>query len=134
MQQNTSSSEACYNIVNRIVYPRVLHTEAHPTAADKREFRLIQRELYNTYDRSNFIEDFSADKMPHKIPTKTEVTDERAIVIVDAGTGKCTTISEASHIIRNLTDKIDILRLYVKPELREQVQESIKTIYKEIQQ
>ena len=70
--------------------------------------------------------------MPHKIPIKTEITDERAIVIVDNSTGKCTTISENSHIIRNLTDKIDILRLYVKPELKANVITYIKEIYKEI--
>ena len=134
MQKNAETHEACHNIVNRIVYPRVLHTNAHPCAADKREFRLIQRELYGKFGESSFIEDFSADKMPHKIPTKTEISDEHAIVIIDGSTGKCSTISESSHIIQSLTDKIDILRLYVKPELKENVQEAIKFIYKDIQQ
>ena len=133
MQINAATSEACYNIINRIVYPRVLHTKTHPSSADKREFRLIQRELYSKYNANNFIEDFSADKMPHKIPTKTEVSDERAIVIVDDSSGKCSTISENSHIIESLTDKIDILRLYVKPDLKEDVTNSIKEIYEEIQ-
>lgn len=133
MKQQTGTDKACYNIINRIVYPRVLHTNAHPSAADKREFRLIQRELYNKFEKNSFIEDFSADKMPHKIPTKTEISDERAIVIVDSNTGKCSTISESSHIIQSLTDKIDIMRLYVKPELKDAVRESIQSIYKEIQ-
>ena len=133
MRQHADTHEACGNVVNRIVYPRVLHTNAHPSAADKREFRLIQRELYNKFGEDSFIEDFSADKMPHKIPTKTEVSDEHAIVIVDSSTGKCSTISESSHIIQSLTDKIDILRLYVKPELKDAVLESIKSIYKDIQ-
>lgn len=133
MQNNVEKSEACKNIVNRIVYPRVLHTKTHPKSADKLEFRLIQRELYHKYGSDNFIEDFSADKMPHKIPTKTEVSDERAIVIVDYSSGKCSTISENSHIIESLTDKIDILRLYVKPELKTDVLDSIKKIYKDIQ-
>ncbi len=115
------------------MYPRVLHTKTHPSSADKREFRLIQRELYSKYNAKYFIEDFSADKMPHKIPTKTEVSDERAIVIVDDSSGKCSTISENSHIIESLTDKIDILRLYVKPDLKEAVTNSIKEIYDEIQ-
>lgn len=133
MQTNADKSEACHNIVNRIVYPRVLHTKTHPGIADKREFFLIERELYNEYGSSNFIEDFSADKMPHKIPVKTEVSDERAIVIIDNDIGKCSTISENSHIIESLTDKIDIWRLYVKPELKKAVTDSIKKIYKEIQ-
>ena len=134
MHGKAEESEACYNIVNRIVYPRVFHTKTHPSQADKREYLLIKRELFAKFNADNFIEDFSADKMPHKIPVKTEVSDERAIVIVDASTGKCSTISENSHIIRNLTDKIDILRLYVKPELKEAVLEAIKSIYKDIQQ
>ena len=71
--------------------------------------------------------------MPHKIPTKTEVSDERAIVIVDHNTGKCSTISEASHIIQSLTDKIDILRLYVKPEMKQDVLAEIKQTYADIQ-
>lgn len=134
IQQKAAESEACYNIVNRVVYPRVLHTKTHPSNADKREFRLIQRELYNKFDSICFIEDVSADKMPHKIPTKTEISDERAIVIIDNSSGKCSTISENSHIIESLTDKIDILRLYVKPELKTVVLSSIQEIYKEIQQ
>lgn len=132
LQQWADRDEACYNIVNRVVYPRVLHTKTHPLKADKREFDLIKRDLYREYSEENFIEDYSADKMPHKIPTKTEVTDERAIIIIDNSTGKCTTISENSHIISNLTDKIDILRLYVKPVLKDEVQNYIKKIYEEI--
>lgn len=132
MQKNASNDESCKNIVNRIVYPRVLHTNTHPEGGDRREFKLMEGRLYEKYGKENFIEDCSAGKMPHKIPIKTEITDERAIVIVDNSTGKCTTISENSHIIRNLTDKIDILRLYVKPELKANVITYIKEIYKEI--
>lgn len=134
MQQHVTSSEPCKNIVERIVYPNVLHTDAHPGASGKREFQLIKRELFSKFGEECFIEDCSADKMPHKIPIKTEVTDERAIVIVDNSTGKCSTISESSHIIQCLTDKIDILRLYVKPEMREQVSSEIRRTYEEIQQ
>lgn len=133
MREYSSAHEACNNIVNRIVYPRVLHSNVHPYAADKREFRLIQRELYAKYGEDSFIEDFSADKMPHKIPTKTEISDEHAIVIIDGSTGKRSTISESSHIIQSLTDKIDIMRLYVKPDLKDDVLESIRSIYESIQ-
>ena len=134
MQEKSSTSESCRNIVERIVYPRVLHTDAHPGEQGKREFHLIKREIYKNFNKDDFIEDFSADKMPHKVPIKTEVTDERAIVIVDKNTGKCSTISESSHIMKSLSDKIDILRLYVKPELKEEVAAAIRTIYEEIQQ
>lgn len=133
MRKHMNSNEACGNIVNRIIYPSVLHTNVHPSAADRREFQLIRRELYKEFEEENFIEDFSADKMPHKIPIKTEISDERAIIIIDGSTGKHSTISESSHIIQSLTDKIYILRLYVKPELKDTVLDSIKSIYKDIQ-
>lgn len=133
LQQHAQSSEACYNIVNRVVYPRVLHTNVHPKSADKNEFRLMERELYDKIGKENFIKDSSAGKMPHKIPTKTEVSDERAIVIVDNSSGKCSTISENSHIIESLTDKIDIIRLYVKPEYKEAALNIIQTAYHDIQ-
>ena len=134
MRQQVDTNEACNNIINRIVYPCVLHTNVHPSAADKRLFKIIvERELYKEFKKDLFIEDFSADKMPHKIPMKTEISDEHAIVIVDSSTGKCSTISESSHIIQSLTDKIDIRRLYVKPELKDRVRTLIKSIYEDIQ-
>ncbi len=51
--------------------------------------------------------------MPHKIPIKTTVDDERAIIIVDETEGKISTISEESVIIKSLTDKINIQRIYL---------------------
>lgn len=132
LQTNKDAIEACNNIFCRRVYPRVLHTKTHPEEADKREFLLIERELYKIFGEENFIEDHSADKMPHKIPVKTEVTDEKAIIIVDNDSGKCTTISEESHIIKSLTDKIDIRRLYAKPEIGEAARKQTNKIYAEI--
>ena len=132
MHAHINDNEACYNIVHRIVYPRIYHTKPHPQPADKREFKIIRASLFKEFGEENFIEDFSAGKMPHKIPVKTEVTDERAIVIIDNSTGKCATISEQSHIISNLTDKIDILRLYSKPELKGSVSAFIHQFYDSI--
>lgn len=133
LQENTEKSVACNNIVNRIVYPRVLHTPVHPSDSAKREFRLIENQLYSKFGRENFIKDNSADKMPHKIPMRTEKSDEKAIVIVDSGMEKYSTISEMSHVIKSLTDKIDIVRLYVRPELKEIVLTEIREIYNNIQ-
>lgn len=131
MQEHSIKNEVCYNIVNRIVYPRVLHTDVHPTADGKSEFKIVKRLIYKEFGGENFIEDSSADKMPHKIPIKTEITDERAIVIVDNSTGKNTTISEKSNIIKSLTDKIDIWRIYTKPDLKSKVQNKIHQLYDE---
>jgi len=124
--------EECKCLVNRIVYTRVIETKTHPESGDKIEFRLVRRELYEKFKQENFIEDHSAAKMPHKIPMRTEVTDEKAIVIVNRSSGKITTISEESPIIKSLTDKIDIQRLYVRPALANSVTEEIRKIYSEI--
>lgn len=129
---NCETDEHCGNIVYRKVYSRILHTKTHPEAADKREFQLVAQQLYDKFGKENFIEDHSADKMPHKIPVKTEVDDEKAIMIVDPDTGKCTTISEESHIIRSLTDKIEIRRLYIKPDCTNDAKQVIQKIYESI--
>ena len=133
MKENIDADESCSYIINRIVYPCVCETKTHPKPGDKNEIKLIVRDLKKEYGEVNFLEDYSAGKMPHKIPIKSEITDEKAIVIIHKNTGKLTTISEESHIIQALTDKIDIQRLYVKPELCENVKCHIKKIYQDIQ-
>lgn len=40
---------------------------------------------------------------------------EKAIIIYDSSIERKTTISEESEIIRNLTEKIDIMRIYCHP-------------------
>ena len=124
LEQNSDNFEACKNICCRIVYPRVFHTT--PDGSNREVLDFFKDDLYDKFGKENFIEDRSAGKMPHKIPVKSELDDERAIVIVDTDMGKCTTISDESHIIKSLTDKIDIRRLYVKPELKENVRAFIR--------
>ena len=60
--------------------------------------------------------DKSAGKMPHKIPKRIEIDNEKAIIIYDRSTERKTTISEESEIIKSLTEKIDIMRIYCHPE------------------
>lgn len=116
MKSNRDKIEQCGNIIYRRVYPMVLESNTHPETGDKQMFNLMKNLLYDRIVKSYFIEDLSADKMPHKIPTKVEITHEKAIVIIDSAGGRQTTISDESKIISNLTDKIDIKRLYVHPE------------------
>lgn len=133
IKDNMKDSEACSNIINRNVYPCVYETKTHLNTGDKTETKLIVRDLKKEFNEKIFMEDYSAGKMPHKIPLKSEIGDERAIVIIHKNTGKLTTISEESHIIRTLTDKIDIQRVYVIPSYRNDVENFIKKIYQEIQ-
>jgi HD superfamily phosphohydrolase len=133
MHEKCEQIEECKNIVRRIVCPEVLCSPTHPQSSDKREFFLLANNLSAEFGGGEFfIEDHSADKMPHKIPTKTEVDDERAIVIVNDRNHKYTTISEESYIIKSLTDKIDIRRLYAHPTIADKAQRRVKASYDKI--
>ena len=128
LKEHESDNEACSNIVNRIVYPRVCYTKTHPGEADKREFRRNRRELEAAIGESYFFEDISAGKMPHKIPMRVEIDDEKAIIIYDKKLNRRTTISEESEIIKCLTEKIDIMSLYCHPSKSDEAYDIMKRI------
>lgn len=115
LKDNADHDNACRNIIDRYVYPRVFHTKVHPLESDIREFNRNLKELLRTVGEENLILDKSAGKMPHKIPKRIELDSEKAIIIYDSSIERKTTISEESEIIRKLTEKIDIMRIYCHP-------------------
>lgn len=116
LKEHANEDEACRNIVNRYVYPRVFHTKIHPSDSDIREFKRNLKELKKELGEDHLIVDKSADKMPHKIPKRIEIDNEKAIIIYEKAIERKTTISEESEIIRNLTEKINIMRIYCHPD------------------
>lgn len=118
----------CQRIIQRSVFPTILETKPHPQIGDKRYFESLKRQLINKFGAEYFIEDYSADKMPHKIPMKVDIENEKAILIINKKTDQLSTISDESHIISNLTEKINIERLYVCEEKREEAFKFLKTI------
>lgn len=116
LKEHAPHNEACKNIIERRVYRRVFHTKAHPLDSDIREFNRNYKELIKAVGEDNLITDKSAGKMPHKIPKRIEIDNEKAIIIYDSSIKRKTTISEESEIIRNLTEKIDIMRIYCHPD------------------
>lgn len=110
----------CRRIVQRSVFPVVLESIPHPQRGDKRYFESQKKLLCNKFGEKSFIEDYSADKMPHKIPMKVDIEDEKAIPIINKKLNQVSTISGESYIISNLTEKINIERLYVAEEIREE--------------
>lgn len=120
IKSNKESDINCNLIFNRIVYSTVCESVPHPQKADKNLFNLGKNLIYDKFGKDCFIEDYSAGKMPHKIPLKVDVEDERAIVIVsDTDINNVSTISDESYIISNLTEKINIERLYVRNDLKD---------------
>lgn len=126
LKEKAGEIEECGNIIMRRIYKCVFQTKAHPQEADIREFKQIYNQLkkLRTNDRiinaeENLIKDESADKQPHKIPRKTRIEDEKAIIIFDSDTMHTRTISEESEIIKSLTEKIDVRRVYCSPDFEE---------------
>ncbi|HAS91244.1 MAG TPA: phosphohydrolase [Clostridiales bacterium] len=118
--------EYCYNIINRVVYSCILETIPHPQPGDKKHFEIRKKLLFDEFGKHNFIEDYSADKMPHKIPKKVEIEDEKAIIIIDKKQSSISTISDESYIIGKLSEKINIERVYVSGQIKEEAFEFIK--------
>lgn len=116
LKEHSLTSEACRNLVERHVYSRVFRTKTHPTESDIREFNRNYKALCEKVGNENLIVDKLAGKMPHKIPKRIEIDNEKAIIIYDRSTERKTTISEESEIIKSLTEKIDIMRIYCHPE------------------
>ncbi len=131
LKENVNNNEACYNIINRFIYPRVDCSKTHPSESDKKLFRRNKKDLFEKIGEEFFIEDISADKMPHKIPVRVEIDDEKAIIIYDFQTDKRSTISEESEIIKILTEKIDIMSLYCHPSKRAEALEVMRKINEE---
>ncbi|MCM1325852.1 MAG: HD domain-containing protein [Bacteroidales bacterium] len=128
LKENTAKNVACKNIIERYVYPRVFRTKVHPLESDIREFRRNVRELNREVGEDNLLIDKSAEKMPHKIPKRIEPDNEKAIIIYDKDTERKTTISEESEIIRNLTEKMDIMRIYCHPDKAAEARELMKSV------
>ena len=129
LKQKATENEECYNIVNRIVYPRVYSTKVHPKESDLREFKRNYQQLKEVVGEENLIVDSSADKMPHKIPRRMELEDENAIIIYDSKIDKRTTITEESEIIKNLSEKIDIKTIYCKKDKSDEARKIMQSVY-----
>ena len=128
LKENYNHSIPCKYILDRYVYPRVFSTKTHPSDADKREFRRNRKDIENVIGKENMILDTSAGKMPHKIPSRVEINDEKAIIIYDKKIDRKTTISEESEIINSLTVKIDIMSIYCSPDKAREAIELMKAV------
>ncbi len=128
MKERFNDVVDCKRIIQRLVFPAILETKPHPQSGDKRYFESQKKLLFKEFGAEFFIEDYSADKMPHKIPMKVDIENEKAIVIVNKKINQPSTISDESHIISNLTEKINIERLYVCEEKGKDAIEYLKSI------
>ncbi|MDR1664160.1 MAG: HD domain-containing protein [Clostridiales bacterium] len=105
-------------IIKRQRWVCVNHTKTHPNGDSLKYFRSIERRLKKKFGEEKFLVDRSADKIPHKlVPRKYEIDSEEIILIMNKKQNRFTTISDESQIISNLTDKINIQRIYAREDI-----------------
>ncbi|EGK60858.1 metal-dependent phosphohydrolase [Centipeda periodontii DSM 2778] len=128
-RKKMSKDEYCRYIVERYVYPCVYETSAHAVGDSLELYKGMKGLLHKDFEKNLFIEDTSADKMPHKIPVQSSIEDEKAVVLLNKRMGKRVSISDESHIIRALANKIGIRRLYAHPDIAEQARTVVRNWY-----
>lgn len=114
----SKNDDTAKRIIERRPWTCLYSTKPHPEGDGLSFFNGIKKSLIKAFGMDNFDKHFlidtSADKLPHKIiPRKHYLDDEENIAIVNDRTGKYSTISDESHIINNLTERINIQRIYV---------------------
>lgn len=94
-----------------------------------RTYDNLKKRLYKKFGEKFFIEDESADKLPHKIPVRCEIEDEKAIISFNKRMKKRVSVSEESYIIRALATKIGIKRLYAHPKVARKAKKIVSDWY-----
>lgn len=128
-KKSVDGDENCKSIIGRCVFPCVLETPAHAEGEQLRTYANLKKQICRKFGDESFIEDSSADKMPHKIPVRSEVGDEKAVILLNRRMAKRVSISEESYIIRALATKIGVKRLYARPDIAEAARTIAKNWY-----
>ena len=97
MREKKNCVAECKNILERNVFSTVIDTKTHPQSGDIKYFYSQKQQITDKFGAQHFLHDDSADKMPHKIPRKVDIDNEKAIIIVKP-LDEISTISEESHI------------------------------------
>ena len=131
LKNSAENNENARGIIERRPWTCVYSTKVHPTGDGLRLFNSATRTIRDKFDRDlfnkHFVIDKSADKLPHKIiPRKYSLDDEDTIAIVNDESLKISTISEESQIINNLTEKINVQRIYADDAHADKAKEAVR--------
>lgn len=118
MKVKVNTNPSARRIIKRDLISMVNESPTHSDTNHKRIHKLILAEVRKKCGKEFIIED-SADKLPHKIPTRYEIDDEKAIPVVSSFSDVPVSLSEESGIIKNLTSPINIFRIYSHDEAYE---------------
>lgn len=130
IKDSQDKDEYANRLMNRRIMKCVYESPTHSEYNDRRIFNLIKNELEEKFGKDNFIYD-SADKLAHKIPLKHTIDNEQgipeqAIPIILGHTKTPGTISTESGVIKNMTEPINIWRIYAKEEIVAEAQNFVE--------
>jgi len=120
MMRKKEENDWARKILDRELEREAYRTPTHSADGDKQIFNLMLADLKNKFGEENLIVD-KASKLPHKIPSRVSIDDEKAILMLRRSSGLPDSISEASEIIKNITKSINIHCIYAKDEVYEEV-------------
>ncbi len=131
MREKVSTNEWANRIINRSLIRRVYESPTHSNKEEKQKYNLIKNEMIREFGEENILLD-SADKLPHKIPAKYEIDDEKAIPVIGEYPYYFSTLSDESEIIKKMTEPINILRIYAKEQILKDAEEFIQQKIKDM--
>ncbi len=129
--QNQERNQRAGNLCNRILSRLVYESPPHSTNDQRRQFNLILNLLKKKFPEVDFYTD-GADKLPHKLPSRYNVDDEKAIVVVRNFTSVPVSLSEQSEVIKSLTTPINILRIYSPGSAYEAAKDYVDSLVKDM--
>ncbi|HVJ50597.1 HD domain-containing protein [Desulfitobacterium sp.] len=115
IKEKESSNEWADRIINRRLFSVVDESSTHSGYEESRISNIILSDLRREIGRESIIVD-SADKAPHKIPSRHDIDDEKAIPVIVPYSQYPVSLSDESGIINNITKPINIIRIYAKEE------------------
>jgi uncharacterized protein len=121
MRGKVAENEWARRIIQRDIISLVYESPSHSDLGEKKIHNMMYSDIIKEVGKENIIKD-SADKLPHKIPARHGIDDEKAIPVVEMRSKVPMSLSDQSEIIRNLTKPINILRIYAKEEVYEQAE------------
>jgi HD superfamily phosphohydrolase len=124
MKQNIKQNEWAERILKRKILSKVYETPVHASEKDQQIFNLVKNNLVERIGEEYLILD-SADKLVHQMPVRYELDSEKAIPVITENDKKVIPVSVASEVIRKMTEPINIKRIYVYEDKKE---EAIKIV------
>lgn len=115
IKEKESSNDWADRILNRRLFSVVDESSTHSGHEENKISNIILNDLRRKFGKDAIIID-SADKAPHKIPSRHDINDEKAIPVMLPYSQYPVSLSDESGIINNITRPINIIRIYAREE------------------